>query len=280
MKQCLSALLIAGMICGASAPVYAFNYEYESGADTKVTFGKPTQTDIPAYNPETENVRRNKDAAYLPPSYGIFSGEIPTDPSSPYHENSTPTRAMDITNYSQSLSDMGNLQTTSLFANTAAGDGTSAQSGVIAGGFLVSTSTMAESLKTMPLYYDDGSIGKLTIPSLKQTILIFEGETLDNMKQGAGHFAFTSAWDGNIGVAGHNRGSSGYFEGVKNLKNGDILIYETKYGTRTYAVYDKRQIADTDYSTLGWSQENTITLITCLENTPGMRISISARETV
>jgi sortase (surface protein transpeptidase) len=45
------------------------------------------------------------------------------------------------------------------------------------------------------------------------------------MKIGVGHFEFTSAWDGNVGISGHNRGVPAAIGGIKDLKNGDEIIY-------------------------------------------------------
>ena len=98
------------------------------------------------------------------------------------------------------------------------------------------------------------------------------------MKRGIGRFEFTSAWDGNVGFAGHNRGAAGYFSFVKDLVVGDTITYTTKYGERTYTVYNKVKISETDYSGLGWSAENIISMITCVENEPAFRWLVQARE--
>lgn len=258
---------------------FEFNYEFESGPETKETFGVPTQTDTVAKNPQLDNMRRNKDAAFLPPSYGIFSGEIPTDASSAYHENTKPEYAVNATNKSSAINSFGGTLQSSM--------GNMSDTGT-----LTSTSTMPNISKiqnnidyrddywiTESKLYEDGSIGTLRIPKLDLSVKVFEGETLSNMKRGVGHFEFTSAWDGNVGIAGHNRGSSDYLNGIWNLKNGDEIIFTTKYGRRTYEVYSKEKISDTDYSKLGWSNENMITLITCVENVPNKRWVIQASET-
>ena len=88
MKKFLIMCLLVSSFINA-VPLYAANnYQFASGADTKSTFGKSTSSDeIVTVNTETTNIRRNKDAAHFPPSYGIFSGEIPTDKSSLYHNN-------------------------------------------------------------------------------------------------------------------------------------------------------------------------------------------------
>ena len=84
MKQIIKILAIIVLISHLSITSLAYNYTFTSGPDNKKTFDKSTQTDvIPAQNPLSENIRRNKDAAYNPPLYGIFSGDIPTDQSSP-----------------------------------------------------------------------------------------------------------------------------------------------------------------------------------------------------
>jgi sortase A len=101
---------------------------------------------------------------------------------------------------------------------------------------------------------------------------------LANLKIGAGHFASTSAWDGNVALAGHNRGGSAYFSFVKDLQNGDTLTYTTKYGTRSYTVYSKTQINEYDNLPLSWSSENILTLITCVADVPELRYCVQARE--
>ncbi len=67
-------------------PAMAADYSFGTGGDTLDGFGTSTSTDATVTpDPMSTNTRRNKDAALLPPPYGVFSGDIPTDPSSPYH---------------------------------------------------------------------------------------------------------------------------------------------------------------------------------------------------
>ena len=274
-KLTISIALICVMLTSMSVPAFAYNYNFSSGADYGDALGRPTSTDaLVQTDPMTENTRRNKDAAYNPPPYGVFSGDIPTDPSSPYHDNSPP--------YSGSTGNSS--MSVSYSDNTPAVNGGSVSpmtgaSGADYGGMLPPTTIQSpDLLNTQPLYYDDGSIGTLSIPKLNLTVKVFEGETVENMRVGVGHFEFTSAWDGNVAIAGHNRGVPFAIGGVKDLVNGDTITYTTKYGTRTYEVYYKQQISDTDYSNLGWSDENILTIITCVENVPNMRWCVMARE--
>ena len=55
---------------------------------------------------------------------------------------------------------------------------------------------------------NDGSIGTLVIPSLGIRYKAYDGTDSASMRKGVGHFPSTSAWNGNIGLCGHNRGSS------------------------------------------------------------------------
>jgi len=247
----------AFILCVAlAAPAYAYNYEFSSGEDTLAAFGKATSNDGPVSpDPMTLNARRNKDAASLPPPYFYGSGEIPTEPSSLYHDNLPGAAAAGNASY------VGN-------------SGTAFPSAVP--GFEPSTSTVAKS--TAPLYYPDGSIGTIYVERTGRTIKVYEGEELSNLSKGAGHFSMTSAWDGNVALCGHNRGTSGYFSFVKDLRTGDRITYTTLYGSRTYEVFSREQIGEYDYSKLGWSAENILTLITCIENSRELRWAAQLRE--
>lgn len=124
----------------------------------------------------------------------------------------------------------------------------------------------------------DGSIGRLKIPSLDVNIKVYDGESLSNMKKGAGHFSSTSCWDGNVAVAAHNRGTNSYFGEIHKLRSGDKIIYETKLGVRTYAVYSVRQVKETDTSCLAASTDNMITLVTCVRDVRENRWCVQAKE--
>ena len=264
MKKIITVFLTCVLCTMMTVPAFAYNYDFSSGEHTLPGLGKSTSNDDPVSpDPMSENVRRNKDAAYLPPPYFYGSGNIPTEPSSLYHDN--------------------------LPGGVSGGNGgTLAGSYAVAGGtsgntfnlpsvtdFVVSTSTVA--VNTEPLYYENGSIGTLYVARTGKTITVYEGEQLDNLKKGAGHFAMTSSFDGNVGLCGHNRGSNAYFGFVKDLKDGDLLTYTTCYGSRTYEVFSKEYIGEYDYSKLCWSAENLLTLITCQENVSSQRVCVQAR---
>lgn len=122
----------------------------------------------------------------------------------------------------------------------------------------------------------DGSIGTLKIPSLDINMKVWEGETNESMKKGLGHYSSTSAWDGNIGVCGHNRGTKYTIGSIKDLEIGDTITYTTIYGTRTYEVVLVKTISNSDWSYLQATADNRITLTTCLANQPEKRICVQA----
>jgi sortase A len=269
MKKLITLLITIALSATITVPAFAADYSFSSGGDTWSEFGGATSTDTPIRpDPMGTNERRNKDAAYFPPPFGAFSGDIPTDPSSKYHANYPESGSVPA---AQELPKTGG-------EDYAPGSGT-ININYDNSGFLPTTSQTA-ALNTLPWYYEDGSIGTVYVSRTGKTIKVYEGESLSNLKIGAGHFTATSVWDGNVALAGHNRGGSAYFSFVKDLKSGDRLAYTTKYGTRTYEVYSKTQIDEYDNLPLSWSADNILTLITCVADVPELRYCALAREVI
>jgi LPXTG-site transpeptidase (sortase) family protein len=123
----------------------------------------------------------------------------------------------------------------------------------------------------------DGSIGTLEIPSLGISVKVYDGTDSDSLAKGVGHFPETSGWNGNISVAGHNRGAKYTIGAIKDLKQGDVIRYTTLLGTRTYAVSFIGYISNTDMTYLAATADNRITLITCLAGQPDLRVCVQAR---
>lgn len=154
----------------------------------------------------------------------------------------------------------------------------------LSGGFYDLPSGSISSVKpSVPAYTSvdgmerkDGSIGTLKIPSLDINMKVWEGETNESMKKGLGHYSSTSAWDGNIGVCGHNRGAKYTIGSIKNLEIGDTITYTTIYGTRTYEAVLVKTISNSDWSYLQATADNRITITTCLADRPEKRICVQA----
>ncbi len=122
-------------------------------------------------------------------------------------------------------------------------------------------------------------IGTISIPTFNLTAPVAEGTTKEIMDEYVGHFENTSLWDGNIGLAAHNRGYPvNYFANIKDLQIGDEIIYKVGDKSRTYLVNEITIIEDTDWSYLQETNDNRITLITCVENEPSYRRCIQGIE--
>lgn len=130
----------------------------------------------------------------------------------------------------------------------------------------------------------DGSMGVLIIPKLELSAPVYEteeGGEIESMTKGVAHFAVTSAWEGNIGLASHNvapAGAVAYFRDIHRLKKGDSLFYKTALGEREYKVSEVREIPEDDWSFLGRTDDNRLTLITCITGEPSMRLLVQAIE--
>ena len=124
------------------------------------------------------------------------------------------------------------------------------------------------------------NIWQIEIPKIKLVAPIAEGTSQEVMLEYVGHFESTEILYGNVGLAAHNRGFPiNYFEKLKELIEGDEIIYKTKYGEKTYKVVLSTIITDTDWSYLQQdTDKNTITLITCVENEPNKRRCIQGIE--
>lgn len=129
--------------------------------------------------------------------------------------------------------------------------------------------------------YDD-YIGYLTIPGiLLEKAPIKESTELDILSQAIGHFTNTSIYQGNIGLASHNSGGQGdYFKNLKDIKIGSKIYYQTQYGTKSYIVNTKVEIEETNFNYLKQTQDNRITLITCVKGQKEKRLCVQAVEDI
>ena len=127
---------------------------------------------------------------------------------------------------------------------------------------------------------DNDVISKLTIPDiLLKNAPIKEGTELSILSEAIGHFKSTSIYSGNVGLASHNSGGKGdYFKNLKNIKIGSEIYYQSQYGVKRYIVVNKEIIEETDFTYLEDSDENKITLITCVAGQREKRLCVQAIE--
>ena len=120
---------------------------------------------------------------------------------------------------------------------------------------------------------------KIVIPKISLEAEISEGTRKEVMDKFVGHFEETTKTNGNVGLAAHNRGYPvNYFAKIKQLKEGDEINYKYYEHEKSYIVVENKIIKDTDWEPLENTQENKITLITCVENEPEYRRCIQAVE--
>lgn len=128
-------------------------------------------------------------------------------------------------------------------------------------------------------YYLDNNIWKLEIPIINLEAEISEGTEKEILNKYIGHFIETGKSFGNIGLAAHNRGYPvNYFKNIKQLKNGDEIYYTYNGVRRKYIVIINTIIKDTEWKYLENTEDNRLTLITCVENQPNYRRCIQAIE--
>lgn len=127
--------------------------------------------------------------------------------------------------------------------------------------------------------WDDSVLGILTIEKIGLNATVKEGTSNEILLNYIGHIEETAIYDGNIGLAGHNRGTeNSYFARINELENGDIIKYKTKFFDRTYIVDNIQVIYETDWSLLEPTEENKLTLITCITNKRPQRLCVQATE--
>ena len=255
---CLSLCLMAGMAVTASAADYTFSTagatdyygstNYEDLYDGAYNYGGMNQIDFDI--PEIK--------------YGLAQDFLESSLQNPYLTSGT----------------QYGLQT----GGTSGSGGSAEYPNVNYGDAVVSGPGSTIEIEYQPtvtvadLTQSDGSIGIVTIKRVGLSAKVYEGATTSSMAKGAGHYASSSCWTGNVALFGHNRGSHPYFNALKNVKVGDTVTYQTNQGTRTYQVETVAHISSTDYSYLNEMGDNRITLITCIANQPSLRLCVQAVE--
>ena len=124
----------------------------------------------------------------------------------------------------------------------------------------------------------NGHFGAVSIGSRSIFAYVYPGATYESMQKGADHVDGTSAWNGNVALCGHNRGSWPYLGNLKYVQIGDIVTYKTSLGTRTYRVTFAGRILATDTNVLNPTADNQITMLTRIANEPAYRFCVIGQE--
>lgn len=261
----LRNFLLAAMLCMVCV-TQASALEYTYDAPDDYLFGRPTSEDT-IYEKENPNVDRSKNTALIPPGFGTPTSYLPG--SGEYLTPNLVPGALD-----------GGLVAQVGSVNYPTIDTGAVSSAAAPETFWTSTQPTGNSYTdvTDDLYYSNGSLGTLKIPAIGLTVKVYEGTDSAALAKGAGHFENTSIWDGNVCLAGHNRGVTNHFGKIHTLEVGDTITLTTKLGTRTYAVTSVSKISETDQSGTAATSGNQITLYTCVMNESAYRWCVTATE--
>ena len=259
MKKIITLCLSLCMTAALAAPAYALEYSIDAPDD--YDFGRDTSIEVihTADGGAMKNTDVSKNAALIPPVFGsesmnaLHTGEYLTPNLAP-----------------------GGIPA----SGSVIGGGAS---GVVTPGSAVSGGSYQPSVLftevSGDLYYKNGSLGKIEIPTLGLSVRIYQGTDSKTLVKGVGHFEDTSIWEGNVCLAAHNRGANSCFGRIHTLDIGDKITLTTKLGTRTYKVTDVSKVSETDRSGLADSAENMLTLYTCVRNQRDQRWCVTAVET-
>ena len=259
MKKILTFALAVSMMASLAASASALEYSIAPPKD--FDFGRDTSIEVihTADGGAMKNADMSKNTALIPPTFG--------------------SESMNALHTGEYLTP--NLAPGSIPASGAVIGGSA--SGVITPGSTVSSGNGYQPAVLFTevasdLYYKNGSLGRLEIPALDLSVRICQGTDSAALVKGAGHFTNTSIWDGNVAIAGHNRGVNNHFGKIHTLNVGDTIKLMTKLGERSYEVYSVAKIGADDTSVLNDSAENIITLVTCVMNQPDYRWCVQARQ--
>ena len=280
-KKLIIGLALCGLCVGQASAL-----EYTMDAPEDYLFGRATSVEIVYGQEESVNVDRSKNVSLIPPGFGTptsylpGSGEYLTPNLVPgafsgglVNAIGTGTAASGYTAADYPAVGAGTADAVSYPASTVTQsyEGPDYASDSYYGGISFTD-------VTRDLYYSGGYLGTLKIPSQGVNVKVYEGTDTTALAKGAGHFTDTSIWDGNVSIAGHNRGPHGIFGSIHTLKPGDTITLTTKLGTRTYAVESVKKITETDNSDTAGTWENRLTLFTCVQNQSEYRWCVQAVE--
>ena len=278
----IRSFLLAMMLC-ALCVTQASALEYTFDAPEDYLFGQPTSDDT-IYEWENPNVDRSKNTALAAPGFGTPTSYLPN--SGEYLTPNLVPGALSgglvnqvgsaganatggaagssiVTGEYPSVDTSGNFTVTQIPSSSP----TDIAQGSIGSGYTEVTSD---------LYYANGSLGTLKIPSIGLSVQVMQGTDSAALAKGAGHFTNTSIWDGNVCLAGHNRGVTNHFGQIHTLSAGDTITLTTMLGTRTYAVVSVEKVGVNDSSGTAATTDNRITLYTCVMNQPDYRWCVTA----
>lgn len=251
----LRGLLLAAMLCTLCIG-QASALEYTMDAPDDYLFARPTSDDT-IYEWEDPNVDRSKNTALIPPTFGSPTSYLPGSGTA-----LTPNLIPGALDDGGLVSQVGSVNYPIVDVDT---------------GWTGTASTGWTDV-TSDLYYSGGHLGTLKIPAIDLSVKVYQGTDSSTLMKGGGHFKDTSIWDGNVCIAGHNRGVRDDFGELHTLEPGDTITWTTKLGTRTYEVVSVQKVKETDTSGTAATTDNRLTLYTCVRDQREYRWQVQAVE--
>ena len=272
MKKLTTTLFSLCLAMAMALPAFATDYTISEPDDPEYADDTSVEVVYTADGGAQKNEDVSKNAAYIPPAFGSPSAYTPN-----YSEYLTPNLAPNA--MAGNGAGIGGTTVVPPEYGTVSG----AQTTPASGGTVTVSGTRPYSGEkhtevTRDLYYADGSLGTLKIPAIGVNVKVYQGTDSNTLAKGAGHFEDSSVWDGNVAIAGHNRGANCYFGEIHTLSIGDRITLTTKLGTRTYAVTSVAKVSETDRTGLAASSDNTLTLYTCVRDQREYRWCVTAAE--
>ena len=256
LKRLLTLCCVLTMALGMATSASAADYSFKTSA-SPVYYGSTNYEDL--YDAGYNYGARNQIDYDIPEiQYGLSQEFLETSLSNPYLSSGI--------QYGLSSGSATTVYPESDFSNSSIMTGSTIEV------------TYRPTLTVADLTRPDGSIGTVSISRVGLTAKVYEGATDASMKKGAGHYTGTGLYDGNISLFGHNRGNNPHFGKLKNVQVGDVVVYKTNQGERTYQVTFVGNISYTDHSYMNEMGDNRITMITCVANQPSLRLCVQAQE--
>jgi sortase A len=114
---------------------------------------------------------------------------------------------------------------------------------------------------------DTDAVAHILIPKIGVDKYVVEGVTLDDLRNGPGHYPLTPmpGHEGNAAIAGHRTTYGAPFGDLGELEAGDVIRLRTLEGTFEYVVYDKFDVNPNETEVLepDPTRKATLTLSTC-----------------
>lgn len=113
-----------------------------------------------------------------------------------------------------------------------------------------------------PAIGPDGLIGRIEIPRIGLSAIVFSGTDKKTLREAVGHIRSTAlpGQPGNAGLAGHR---DRFFRPLKDIRKDDTITVTTLRGEYSYRVVSTRVVAPTEISVLLPTGTETLTLVTC-----------------